>query len=145
MKVIFGSDHGGFKLKEVLKPFVAQLGFEIEDLGTNSEESVDYPEYAALVSRKVALGQGFGILLCRSAAGMVMAANKIHGIRAIAAFDAKSAQHSKEHNDANVLALSGDWLTDDQAKEIVKVWLETPFSNEARHAKRIQQIMALEK
>jgi ribose 5-phosphate isomerase B len=145
MKVIFGSDHGGFKLKEALKPFVRQLGYEVEDLGTNSEEAVDYPDYAASVSRKVAKGQGLGILLCRSAAGMVMAANKIHGIRAVAAFDVKSAQHSKEHNDANVLALSGDWLTDDQAKEIVKMWLETPFSNEERHARRIQKMMALEK
>jgi ribose 5-phosphate isomerase B len=145
MKVIFGADHGGFKLKEALKPFVKQLGYEIEDLGTNSEESVDYPDYAASVSIKVAKGGSLGILLCRSAAGMVMAANKVHGIRAVAAFDVKSAQHSKEHNDANVLALSGDWLTESQAMEIVKAWLETPFSNEERHARRIKKMMALEK
>ncbi|MBN2454428.1 RpiB/LacA/LacB family sugar-phosphate isomerase [Candidatus Woesearchaeota archaeon] len=144
MKVIFGADHGGYKLKEVLKVYVKELGYEALDLGTDSEDSVDYPDYAASVSRKVAAGDGFGILVCRSAAGMVMAANKIRGIRAVAAFDVKSAKHSKEHNDANVLALSGDWLTDEQAKAIVKAWLETPFSNEPRHAKRIRKIMALE-
>jgi ribose 5-phosphate isomerase B len=144
MKVIFGADHGGFKLKEALKPFVKKLGYEIEDMGTDSEEPVDYPDYAAAVSRKVAKGEGVGILLCRSAAGMVMAANKIHGVRASAAFDVKSAQHSREHNDANVLALSGDWLTPAKAKKIVKAWLQTPFSNEERHARRIKKIMALE-
>jgi ribose 5-phosphate isomerase B len=144
MKVFFGADHGGFKLKESLKPFVKKLGFEVEDLGTNSEAPVDYPDYAEAVSRKVANGEGLGILLCRSAAGMVMAANKIHGIRAVAAFDAKSAQHSKEHNDANVLALSGDWLTEIQARDIVQVWLQTPFSGEERHARRIKKIMDLE-
>jgi ribose 5-phosphate isomerase B len=144
MKVIFGADHGGYRLKEALKPFVRQLGYQVEDLGTNSEEPVDYPDYAVAVSRKVAKGEGLGILLCRSAAGMVMAANKIHSIRAVAAFDIESAQHSKLHNDANVLALSGDRLSVDQAKEIVKAWLETPFSNEERHARRIQKMMALE-
>jgi ribose 5-phosphate isomerase B len=145
MKVIFGADHGGFKLKESLKPFVKGLGYEIEDLGTDSEEPVDYPDYAAAVSRKVAKNKVLGILLCRSAAGMVMAANKIKGIRAVAAFDVKSAMHSKEHNDANILALSGDWLTEAQAEEIVKAWFDMPFSNEERHARRIKKMMALER
>lgn len=144
MKVIFGADHGGYKLKGVLKLYVKDLGYEALDLGTDSEEAVDYPDYAAAVARKVSAGEGMGILVCRSAAGMVMAANKIKGIRSVAGFDEKSAKHSREHNDANVLALSGDWLTDEKAKAIVKVWLETPFSNEERHLKRINKIMALE-
>jgi len=143
-KVILGADHGGYKLKESLKPFIKDLGFEIEDLGTNSGESVDYPEYAAAVGRKVAQGDGMGILMCRSAAGMVMAANKIKGVRAAAAFDVKSAEHSRSHNDANILALSGDWLSEEQAKEVTKAWLETPFSKEERHARRIKEIAALE-
>jgi ribose 5-phosphate isomerase B len=143
-KIIFGADHGGYKLKEILKKYVRELGYEVEDLGTDSEESVDYPDYAAAVARKVSNGDGLGILLCRSAAGMVIAANKIKGVRAAAAFDIKSAKHSREHNDANVLALSGDWLTEEQAKEITKVWLATPFSKEERHARRIKKIAALE-
>lgn len=144
MNVILGADHGGYKLKEAIKSYLAELKYEIEDLGTDSEAPVDYPDFAASVSRKVAEGNCLGILFCRSAAGMVMAANKIKGIRAVSASGVKSAQHSRQHNDANVLSLSGDWLTDDQAKEIVKAWLETPFSNEERHLRRIKKIMALE-
>ena len=144
MKVILGADHGGFQLKNELKSYITQLGFEVEDLGTNDDESVDYPDYAAAVAKKVAAGKGIGILFCRSAAGMVMAANKIHGIRAAAAVDVRSAEHSKEHNNANVLALSGDWLTVEDAKDIVKAWLETSFSSVERHQRRIDKMMALE-
>ncbi len=152
-KIVIGADHGGYKLKEELKPFLEQLGYRVEDVGTNSEESVDYPDYAIKVSEAVGKAEkavsGFppvmGILLCRSAAGMMIAANKVKGVRAVAAFDETSANHSREHNAANVLGLSGDWMTTEQAKKIVKAWLETPFTGEERHARRIQKIAAFEK
>jgi ribose 5-phosphate isomerase B len=154
-KVIIGADHGGFKLKEELKPFLKQLGYDFEDVGTFSEESVDYPDYAIKVSEIVGKAEtqkplqkfppAFGILLCRSAAGMMIAANKIRGVRAVAAFDETSAKHSREHNAANVLGLSGDWLDSKKAKNIVNAWLITPFPGEDRHKKRLQKILELEK
>ncbi|MBI2580271.1 RpiB/LacA/LacB family sugar-phosphate isomerase [Candidatus Woesearchaeota archaeon] len=151
-KIVIGADHGGYKLKEDLKPFLKQLGYGVEDVGTSSEESVDYPDYAIKVAEIVGKSgrlQPFppvmGILLCRSAAGMMIAANKVMGVRAVAAFDETSARHSREHNAANVLGLSGDWTTPEQARKIVKAWLETPFAGEERHARRIQKIAEFEK
>ena len=156
-KIVIGADHGGYKLKEELTPFLQQLGYSIEDVGTNSGESVDYPDYAIKVAEivgkaEVAAANNIlrfpkvaGILLCRSAAGMMIAANKIKGVRAVAAFDEASAKHSREHNAANVLGLSGDWTTTEQARKIVKAWIETPFPGEERHLRRIQKIIELEK
>ena len=152
-KIVIGADHGGYKLKEELKPFLKQLGYQVEDAGTNSEESVDYPDYAIKVgeavgkkdSLTVQFPKVMGILLCRSAAGMMIAANKIKGVRAVAAFDEASAKHSREHNAANVLGLSGDWMTADQAKKVVRAWIESPFPGEERHLRRIQKIVELEK
>jgi len=151
-RVVIGADHGGYKLKEELKPFLEQLGYKVEDLGTNSEESCDYPDYAFKVSEKVGKTSSLdefptiaGILVCRSAAGMMIAANKVKGVRAVAAFDETSAKHSREHNAANVLGLSGDWLDAEQAKKIVKAWLETPFPGEDRHKRRLQNIVEFEK
>ena|SRR3989338_5405341 len=151
-KVVIGSDHGGFMLKEGLKPFLKKLGYSVEDVGTHSEESCDYPDYAfkvaAVVGRVSDIGafpKVAGILLCRSAAGMVIAANKVKGVRAVSAFDELSASHSREHNAANILALSGDWTSVDAAKGIVKVWLETPYSNEERHTRRLRKIVDIEK
>ena len=152
-KIVIGADHGGYKLKEELKPFLKQLGYQVDDAGTNSEESVDYPDYAIKVgeavgkedSLTVQFPKVMGILLCRSAAGMMIAANKIKGVRAVAAFDEASAKHSREHNAANVLGLSGDWMTADQAKKVVKAWIEAPFPGEERHLRRIRKIVQLEK
>ena len=152
-KIVIGADHGGYKLKEELKPFLKQLGYQVEDVGTNSEESVDYPDYAIKVGEAVGKEDSLtaqfpkvmGILLCRSAAGMMIAANKIKGVRAVAAFDETSAKHSREHNAANVLGLSGDWMTAEQAKKVVKAWIEAPFPGEERHLRRIQKIVELEK
>lgn len=152
-KIVIGADHGGYKLKEELKPFLHQLGYSVEDVGTNSEESVDYPYYAIKVAEAVGKSGSelspfpsvAGILVCRSAAGMMIAANKVKGVRAVAAFEETSAKHSREHNAANVLGLSGDWMTPEQAKKIVKAWLETSFTGEERHARRIQMIAEFEK
>ncbi len=152
-KIVIGADHGGYKLKEELKPFLQRLGYGVEDAGTGSEESCDYPDYAFKVAEKVGNSSSkiedfppvAGILVCRSAAGMMIAANKVKGVRAVAAMDEASARHSREHNAANVLGLSGDWMPLEDAKKIVTVWLETPFSGEERHARRIQKIADYEK
>lgn len=153
MKVVMGADHGGYRLKEELKKFVTALGYSVEDFGTNSEESCDYPDYAFRVAEAVgkadSLNEPFpkvmGVLVCRSAAGMIIAANKVKGARAVAAFDEISARHSREHNSSNILGLSGDWTTPDQAQRIVKAWLEQPFTKEERHVRRIQKIAEHEK
>lgn len=160
-KIVIGADHGGYKLKEELKPFLKQLSYQVEDVGTSSEESCDYPDYAFKVAELVGqeeisaaatandklqpFPKVFGILACRSAAGMVIAANKVKGVRAVAALDETSAKHSREHNAANVLGLSGDWMSAEQAKKVVKAWLETPFGGEERHARRISKITDFEK
>ncbi len=152
-KIVIGADHGGFKLKEELKPFLKQLGYFVEDVGTDSEESCDYPDYAFKVSEQVGKADSslpqfpkvFGILACRSAAGMMIAANKVKGVRAVAAMDETAAKHSREHNAANVLGLSGDWTSLDGAKKIVKAWLETPYGREERHSRRLRKIADYEK
>ncbi|MBI2176628.1 RpiB/LacA/LacB family sugar-phosphate isomerase [Candidatus Woesearchaeota archaeon] len=152
-KVVIGADHGGYKLKEELKQFLQQLGYAVEDVGTNSEESCDYPDYAFKVAEAVGKNSSsldkfpsvFGILLCRSAAGMMIAANKVKGVRAVAALDETAAKHSREHNAANVLGLSGDWTSLEDARIITEAWLETPFTGEERHARRLQKIAEFEK
>ena len=155
--VYLGADHGGFHLKEKIKEWLTAWGYEWEDLGNQAlDANDDYPLFASAVAKKVTeeerVLKGYvplpersrGILACRSAAGMVIAANKVKGVRAVAVFNQESAKHSREHNDANVLGLSGDWLTDDQAKDIVKTWLETEYTHEERHERRIQKIIAEE-
>ncbi len=156
--IYLGSDHGGFDLKEKIKKWLTGWEIAWEDLGNTVYESEDdYPNFAFLVAQKVAKGEkegkvypvpwakrDRGILACRSAAGMVIAANKVPGARCSLAFDTRSAQHSRLHNDANILALSGDWLEEYQAKKILKTWLETEFSGEARHVRRLQLISKFE-
>lgn len=146
MKIYLGADHGGFELKEKIKGWLTEWGYEIEDLGnTVIDENDDYPDFAFKVAESVAKNpESRGILACRSAAGMVIATNKIKRIRAVAAFDVVSAKHSREHNNANVLALSGDWMDETTAREIVRVWLETPFSKEERHQRRLDKIRKYE-
>lgn len=145
--IYLGSDHGGFELKEKIKKLLGEWGYPYEDLGnTVYDQQDDYPEFAFKVAQKTAQDlNNKGILACRSAAGMVIAANKVRGIRAVSVFDKKGAEHSRLHNDANVLALSGDWLKERQVKEIVKTWLTTEFSGEVRHARRIKQIADFER
>lgn len=152
--IYLGSDHGGFDLKEKIKKWLIAWEYAWEDLGNRLyDQEDDYPKYAFLVARKVAeeekKGKVYptpwkerakGILCCRSAAGMVIAANKIPGARATTAFDLRSARHCRLHNDVNILALSGDWLEEYQAKEILKAWLETEFEGAERHVRRLREI-----
>ncbi len=152
MRVVLGADHGGFELKEKLKEFLEHRGYDVGDMGNEKlDNDDDYVDFARKVAEAVGksgreIGQKnvMGVLMCRSAAGMVIAANKVRGVRAVAAFDETSAVHSREHNDANVLALSGDWLEVDDAKSVLKAWLETPYSNEARHTRRLKKILEME-
>ncbi len=146
MKIFLGTDHGGFELKEAIKAYLIEAGLDVEDLGnTEMDPEDDYVDFAKAVAEEVAKNEDDrGLLFCRSAAGMVMAANKVDNIRAVAAFDEKSAKHSREHNNANVLALSGDWLDADKAQKMVDSWLKEPFSHEERHRRRVHKISELE-
>lgn len=144
--IYLGTDHAGFALKEHIKEWLAEWKLEFTDCGnTIFDTNDDYPDFAFTVAKNVAANPGSkGILACQSAAGMVIAANKIKGIRASAAFDERSAGHCRSHNDTNILALSGEWLEEEENKEILKVWLETNFSNEERHKRRLSKIEQFE-
>jgi len=146
MKIVIGADHGGFELKEEIKKFVEKLGYDVEDKGTNSLESVDYPIYAKKVAKEVASDKDkLGILVCGTGLGMSMAANKIKGIRAALAYNESSAKLAKEHNNANVLCLGGREFSTEKAKKIVKLFLETHFSKADRHKRRVGEIAEIEK
>ena len=145
--IYLGADHGGFKLKQKIKSFLKDLEYEYEDLGNlKFDKDDDYPDYAFKVAEKVSDNiKNKGILLCRSSGGMVIAANKVKGIKAVSVIDEKSVKHAVEHNNANIIALSGDWMTEQEAKDAVKVFLETDFTKEERHKRRINMIKEYEK
>lgn len=146
MKVIIGSDHAGFRTKERLKRYLENKRIKFEDLGTDSERPVDYPDFAEKVAKKVAKSRNNrGILVCGSGTGMAIAANKIKGIRAVAAYDTYSARMSRTDNDTNVLGLRGRAFPFKKITDIIDVWLKTPFSRKPRHKRRIIKIKRLEK
>ena len=141
MKIIIGSDHAGFKRKEELKKFLDNKKIEYEDVGTHSKDSVDYPDFAEKVARKVASNKTYkGILVCGSGTGMTIAANKVKSIRAVAAYDNYTAKMSRVDNDTNVLGLRGRGFPLDKTKRIISTWINTKFSNKPRHKKRIAKI-----
>ncbi len=138
--IVIGSDHAGLELKEKVKRRLEQKGLLVEDLGTHSSESVDYPVYARAVAEAIASGRRRrGVLVCGTGIGVSIAANRHHGVRAAMAYDEQTARLSREHNDANVLALGGRTLDHDQALRILEVWLETAFVG-GRHARRVAEI-----
>ncbi len=145
-KIFIGADHAGFKMKESLKKWLIKSGYAVTDCGAPTlQKDDDYPDYAAAVSRAVAKTKGsHGILVCGSSEGVCVAANKIKHIRAVNVFSVAQAKKSREHLDANVLCLSGWYLSSWSADRIAKAWLITPFSREARHKRRIKKIEALE-
>lgn len=146
--IYLGADHGGFELKEKVKKWLEEWNYRYRDMGNEkNEENDDYPQFAFRVAEHVAEDdeKNKGILICRSAVGMVIAANKVNGVRAAAVYDEKMAVKSREHNNSNVIALSGDNLSEDEAKKILKIWLETPFSSEDRHQRRVEQIKEFER
>ena len=145
MKIAIGADHAGFALKEHLVATLARLGHEVDDLGTHDSEPVDYPEICANVARAVVARQADrGIVVGGSGQGEQMAANKVPGTRAALCNDLYTARMSRQHNDANVLALGGRIVASGLADEIVAVWLTTEFEG-GRHLRRVQQIADLEK
>lgn len=145
MKIAIGSDHAGFRLKEVIRGKLTASGHEVEDLGTHSTESTDYPDFAAAVSRKVSSGEAErGILVCSSGVGMSIAANKIHGVRAALGVNAEEVELTRSHNDANVLALGEKFTDQVTAEQLVDIFLSTAFEG-GRHARRVAKIRELEK
>jgi ribose 5-phosphate isomerase B len=144
MKIALASDHAGFAEKERLKPLLRELGLEVEDLGTVSEESVDYPDYARRVAEAVASGEAEqGLLVCGSGTGMAIAANKVQGVRAAVAWSEETARLARRHNDANVLALGARTTPEGDIPKIVRTWFETPFDG-GRHSSRVEKIKEIE-
>jgi len=145
MKIALGADHAGFELKEKLRRYLQQRGIAVDDRGTQSPASVDYPDYAQLVSEDVINERAdFGILVCGSGIGMSIAANKVPGIRAVNAHDETEAHLAREHNNANVLTLGGRFLDESAAQRIIDKWLSTPFAG-GRHTQRVDKIAAIER
>lgn len=144
MKIALGADHAGYSLKEHLRQRLEAAGHQVDDLGTYSEASTDYPDYAGQVGRAVAEGKAQrGLLVCGSGTGMAIAANKVPGIRAANCFDPFTSHMARAHNDINVLAVAGRILAPEFAEEIVREFLTTPFEGD-RHQRRLDKIQALE-
>ena len=145
MKIAIGSDHAGYELKTHLVATLKEMGHEVDDLGTHSEESVDYPPICAAVGRAVARGDADrGIVLGGSGQGEQIAANKIHGVRAALCNDLFTARLSRSHNDANVLSMGGRIVAPGLAQEILSVWLSTEFEG-GRHTRRVEQLSQIER
>jgi ribose 5-phosphate isomerase B len=145
MKIAMGSDHAGYALKERVRPLLEGSGHEVVDVGTDSEESTDYPRYAAEAAQLVADGEADrAVLVCGSGVGVSIVANKIDGVRAVNAHDPDEAEMSRRHNDANVLALAGRRLEEGDAPEIIERFLDTEFEG-GRHERRLNQIAAVER
>ncbi len=143
--VALGADHGGYELKELLKKEVAALGYEVMDVGTHSKDAVDYPDLAHDVAKAVSSGAAWrGIIVDGAGIGSCIVANKVPGVRAGLAYDYASAVNSREHNDTNVLTLGAGLIGVALAKQIVTVWLATPFGG-GRHQRRVDKIIAVEK
>lgn len=144
MKIAIGSDHGGYELKNVLVQFMKSEGYEVIDMGTHSKESCDYPLIGFEVAKAVGEGKAErGVLICKTGVGMVIIANKVHGVRAAACYDTDMAKSAREHNDTNVCVLAASYTAAPKAKEIVKAWLATGHTEE-RHARRVKQIRDIE-
>ena len=145
MKIAIGADHAGVRLKDELARWLAGGGHEVEDLGTDSEASVDYPDFARAVAKAVSSGAAErGVLVCGSGLGVAIAANKIAGIRAATCNDLYTARMARAHNDANVVTLGARVVGDGLAEEIVQVFLATPFEGGERHTRRVRKITDLE-
>ncbi|MFH0775239.1 MAG: ribose 5-phosphate isomerase B [bacterium] len=142
MKIAIGSDHAGFSLKENIKLYLAEEGYEVEDFGTDNPSSCDYPDYAKKVADATASGSSkFGILICGTGIGMSIVANKTRGVRAALCYCEETAKLARGHNDANVLCLAARFLPEKEAEKIVSAFLFTPFE-EGRHKRRVDKIEA---
>jgi len=145
MKILLGSDHAGFALKEDLRKYLKEGGAEVEDLGVESEAPADYPDIGSAVAEKISRGEyERGILICGSGIGMSIVANRFSGVRAALCHDLYTARVSREHNDANVLVLGGRLIGKGLAREILKVWLESEFQG-GNHQRRLDKIKSIER
>lgn len=147
MTIYLGADHGGFELKEQIKVWLLENGYQVEDCGNAVlDPNDDYPEFAFTVAQKVTQSEAesVGILFCRSGGGMSIAANKVEGIRAVDVFDLTSAIHAKTNNNANVISLGADWMDPGESKLIIENFLKSKYMGEERHARRLKQIEAYE-
>ena len=144
MKIAIGADHAGYEVKEKIKQQLKEMNLEVEDLGTNSLDSVDYPDFGAAVGREVASGKADeGIVVCGSGIGIAIAANKIHGVRAAQAWNEETARLAREHNNANVLSIGARVLPTEEIPKIVKAWFDAKFAG-GRHEMRVGKISELE-
>lgn len=144
-RVAVGADHGGYAMKEELKKFLAELGHRVHDFGTNSDQAVDYPDFAHAVARAVADGNAdVGIIIDGAGVGSAITANKVPGVRAAACYSVAVAKNSREHNDANVLTLGSQTINSAELREIVRAWLTSEIS-EDRHRRRVAKIEAIER
>jgi ribose 5-phosphate isomerase B len=140
MKIALAADHAGYEEKEKIKKTLDELGVAYDDMGTNSAESVDYPDYARKVGEAVARGEyDQGLLICGSGTGMAIAANKVHGIRAAVAWNEEIARLARQHNNANVLSLAARYVSEDELRNIVKAWFAADFEG-GRHERRVEKI-----
>lgn len=144
MKIAIGSDHGGFELKKSIIAFLREEKYAVEDMGTHSKDACDYPMIGFEVGKAVSSGKADrGVLICKTGVGMVIIANKLHGVRAAACYDKEIAKSSREHNDCNIVVLAANYTDFNKAKDILKVWLKTEHEGE-RHARRVKQIRDIE-
>jgi len=144
MKIAIGSDHAGYPMKQRVKAILEAMGADVIDFGTDSTDSVDYPDFGIRVARAVASGEAErGVAVCMTGGGMTIVANKIRGIRAVLCLNREMAFYARSHNDANVLTLSQKYVDDNKLGEIIKTWLETGFEG-GRHCRRLDKIAAVE-
>lgn len=144
MKIAIASDHRGFAIKGKLLALIKELGHEVHDLGTDSSDSVDYPDFASKVAKVVSDGSmDRGILICGTGMGMCIVANKYPGVRAASCHDDLTAEMSRKHNDANIMCLSADLLGDRLVNRMVEIWLKTDFDG-GRHSRRVEKIAKIE-
>lgn len=146
MKIFLATDHAGFPLKEVIRLYLHESGYDVIDCGAKSfQQGDDYPDYIAKAAKEVTINQdSFGIIFGKSGAGEAICANKVHGIRCAQGFSRLNVQLCRQHNNANMLALGGDFVHSDMAKSLVDIFLKTPFSGDSRHQRRIDKITAIE-
>ena len=144
MKIVIGSDHGGYLLKSELVKYLKGEKYDVQDMGTHSKESCDYPLVGFEVAEAIGKGKADkGILICKTGVGMAIIANKVHGIRAAACYDKEMAKSSREHNDCNVIVLAASYSDFKKAKEMVDIWLKTEHAGD-RHERRVKQIKDFE-
>ena len=145
MTIALGSDHGGYDLKESIREHLEKRGFTVRDFGTHDRSSCDYPDFGIAAARAVANGEcERGIVVCTTGIGISIAANKVPGIRCALVHETTSARLTREHNDANMIALGGGFVGPLLAAEIVDIFLDTPFSGEEKHVRRVNKVMELD-